>query len=224
MNPPNKIPHRYIHVPKPFFNSHMKKIVIIDYGLGNLRSVRKGLEHAGADVIISSDPEEIKSADGVILPGVGAFRDAMKNVEVLRSTIDEYVASGKPMLGICLGQQMMLSTSEEGGLTEGLDLVKGQVLRFPHSELKVPHMGWNSIKITQQHPIFDGIPDGSFVYFVHSYYVDTSDRNTLISCEYGTEFAAAIVNDAGNVIGTQFHPEKSGDTGLKILKNFVTMC
>jgi glutamine amidotransferase len=202
----------------------MKKIVIIDYGLGNLRSVRKGLEHAGADVIISSDPEEIKSADGVILPGVGAFRDAMKNVEVLRSTIDEYVASGKPMLGICLGQQMMLSTSEEGGLTEGLDLVKGQVLRFPHSELKVPHMGWNSIKITQQHPIFDGIPDGSFVYFVHSYYVDTSDRNTLISCEYGTEFAAAIVNDAGNVIGTQFHPEKSGDTGLKILKNFVTMC
>ncbi len=224
MNPPNKIPHRYIHVPKPFFNSHMKKIVIIDYGLGNLRSVRKGLEHAGADVIISSDPEEIKSADGVILPGVGAFRDAMKNVEVLRSTIEEYVASGKPMLGICLGQQMMLSTSEEGGLTEGLDLVKGQVLRFPHSELKVPHMGWNSIKITQKHPIFDGIPDGSFVYFVHSYYVDTTDKNTLVSCEYGTEFAAAIVNDAGNVIGTQFHPEKSGDTGLKILKNFVAMC
>ncbi|WP_407283093.1 imidazole glycerol phosphate synthase subunit HisH [Methanolobus sp. WCC1] len=202
----------------------MKKIVIIDYGLGNLRSVRKGLEHAGADVIISSDPEEIKNADGVILPGVGAFRDAMKNVEVLRSTIDEYVESGKPMLGICLGQQMMLSTSEEGGVTEGLDLVKGQVLRFPHSELKVPHMGWNSIKITQEHPIFDGIPEGSFVYFVHSYYVDTSDRNTLISCEYGTEFAAAIVNDAGNVIGTQFHPEKSGDTGLKILKNFVAMC
>jgi glutamine amidotransferase len=128
------------------------------------------------------------------------------------------------MLGICLGQQMMLSTSEEGGVTEGLDLVKGQVLRFPHSELKVPHMGWNSIKITQEHPIFDGIPEGSFVYFVHSYYVDTSDRNTLISCEYGTEFAAAIVNDAGNVIGTQFHPEKSGDTGLKILENFVAMC
>jgi glutamine amidotransferase len=202
----------------------MKKIVIIDYGLGNLRSVRKGLEHAGANVIISSDPEEIKSADGVILPGVGAFRDAMKNVESLRSTIDEYVASGKPMLGICLGQQMMLSTSEEGGLTEGLDLVKGQVLRFPHSDLKVPHMGWNSIKITQQHPIFDGITDGSFVYFVHSYYVDTTDKNTLISCEYGTEFAAAIVNDAGNVVGTQFHPEKSGDTGLKILKNFVAMC
>ncbi|TQD27051.1 imidazole glycerol phosphate synthase subunit HisH [Methanolobus vulcani] len=202
----------------------MKKIVIIDYGLGNLRSVRKGLEHAGANVIISSDPEEIKSADGVILPGVGAFRDAMKNVESLRSTIDEYVASGKPMLGICLGQQMMLSTSEEGGLTEGLNLVKGQVLRFPHSDLKVPHMGWNSIKITQQHPIFNGINDGSFVYFVHSYYVDTTDKNTLISCEYGTEFAAAIVNDAGNVVGTQFHPEKSGDTGLKILKNFVAMC
>ncbi|SFM49822.1 imidazole glycerol phosphate synthase subunit HisH [Methanolobus profundi] len=202
----------------------MKKIVIIDYGLGNLRSVQKGLEHAGASVLISSDPEEIKSADGVILPGVGAFRDAMKNVEKLRSTIDDYVASGKPMLGICLGQQMMLSTSEEGGLTEGLDLVKGKVLRFPHSELKVPHMGWNSIKITQDHPLFEGIPEGSFVYFVHSYYVDTSQKNTLISCEYGTEFAAAVVNDAGNVIGTQFHPEKSGDVGLKILKNFVAMC
>lgn len=202
----------------------MKKIVIIDYGLGNLRSVRKGLEHAGANVLISSDPEEIKNADGVILPGVGAFRDAMKNVEKLRSTIDDYVASGKPMLGICLGQQMMLSTSEEGGLIEGLDLVSGQVLRFPHSELKVPHMGWNSIKITQEHPLFEGIPDGSFVYFVHSYYVETSEKNTLISCDYGTEFAAAIVNDAGNVIGTQFHPEKSGDIGLKMLKNFVNMC
>lgn len=202
----------------------MKKIVIIDYGLGNLRSVQKGLEHAGASVLISSDPEEIKSAEGVILPGVGAFKDAMKNVEKLRDTIDEYVASGKPMLGICLGQQMMMSTSEEGGLTEGLDLVRGKVLRFPHSDLKVPHMGWNSIKITQQHPLFEGIPDGSFVYFVHSYYVDTGEKNTLISCQYGTDFAAAVVNDAGNVIGTQFHPEKSGDVGLKMLKNFVAIC
>ncbi len=202
----------------------MKKIVIIDYGLGNLRSVQKGLEHAGANVLISSDPAEIKSADGVILPGVGAFRDAMKNVEKVRNTIDEYVASGKPMLGICLGQQMMMSTSEEGGVTEGLDLVKGKVLRFPHSELKVPHMGWNSIKITQRHPLFEDIPDGSFVYFVHSYFVDTGEKNTLISCDYGTDFAAAVVNDAGNVIGTQFHPEKSGDVGLKMLKNFVNMC
>ncbi|WP_407355278.1 imidazole glycerol phosphate synthase subunit HisH [Methanolobus sp. WCC5] len=202
----------------------MKKIVIIDYGLGNLRSVRKGLEHAGASVLISSDPEEIRNAEGVILPGVGAFRDAMKNVEALRATIDDYVASGKPMLGICLGQQMMMSTSEEGGITEGLGLVKGKVLRFPHSELKVPHMGWNSIRITQQHPLFEGMDDGAFLYFVHSYYVDTAEKNTLLSCEYGTGFAAAIVNDAGNVIGTQFHPEKSGDVGLKILKNFVAMC
>ncbi|MDG6244542.1 MAG: imidazole glycerol phosphate synthase subunit HisH [Methanolobus sp.] len=202
----------------------MKKIVIIDYGLGNLRSVRKGLEHAGARVLISSDPEEIRNADGVILPGVGAFRDAMKNVEDLRATIDDYVASGKPMLGICLGQQMMMSTSEEGGINEGLDLVKGKVLRFPHSELKVPHMGWNSIRIIQQHPLFEGINEDAFLYFVHSYYVDTTEKNTLLSCEYGTAFAAAIVNDAGNVIGTQFHPEKSGDVGLKILKNFVAMC
>lgn len=202
----------------------MKKIVIIDYGLGNLRSVRKGLEHAGARVLISSDPEEIRNADGVILPGVGAFRDAMKNVESLKATIDEYVASGKPMLGICLGQQMMMSRSEEGGITEGLGLVEGKVLRFPHSELKVPHMGWNSIRIIQQHPLFEGIDENAFLYFVHSYYVDTTEKNTVLSCEYGTTFAAAIVNDAGNVIGTQFHPEKSGDVGLKILKNFVAMC
>lgn len=202
----------------------MKKIVIIDYGLGNLRSVRKGLEHAGASVLISSDPAEIKAADGVILPGVGAFRDAMKNVENLRQTISEYVATGKPMLGICLGQQMMMSTSEEGGLTEGLDLVKGRVIRFPHSELKVPHMGWNSIQIEQEHPLFRGVDDGSFVYFVHSYYVDTEQKNTLISCRYGTTFAAAVVNDNGNVIGTQFHPEKSGTVGLTILENFVSMC
>ncbi len=202
----------------------MKKIVIIDYGVGNLRSVRRGLERAGANVLISSDPETISNASGVILPGVGAFRDAMKNVEMLRSTIDEYITSGRPMLGICLGQQMMMSTSEEGGITEGLDIIGGRVLRFPHSELKVPHMGWNSVKINKENPLFEGIPDGSYLYFVHSYFVDTKDKNTLISCEYGTDFAAAVVNDKGNVMGTQFHPERSGDVGLKILRNFVAMC
>ena len=202
----------------------MKRIVIIDYGLGNLRSVQKGLEHVGASPTISGNPEEILAADGIILPGVGAFIDAMKCLVPLKGVIEEFADSGKPMLGICLGQQVLMSSSEEGGLTDGLDLIQGRVLRFPKSELKVPHMGWNNIKIKQDHPLFKGIPEGSFVYFVHSYYVDTAAENTLASCEYGLEFSASVVNSKGNVMGTQFHPEKSGTTGLKILKNFVEMC
>ena len=202
----------------------MKRIVIIDYGLGNLRSVQKGLEHVGASPAISGNPEDILAADGIILPGVGAFIDAMKCLVPLKETIAEFADSGKPMLGICLGQQVLMSSSEEGGLTDGLDLIHGRVLRFPKSELKVPHMGWNNIRITQDHPLFKGIPDGSFVYFVHSYYVDTAAENTLASCEYGLEYSASVVNSKGNVMGTQFHPEKSGATGLKILNNFVEMC
>jgi glutamine amidotransferase len=202
----------------------MKRIVIIDYGLGNLRSVQKGLEHVGASPAISGNPEEILAADGIILPGVGAFIDAMKCLVPLKGVIEKFAASGKPMLGICLGQQVLMSSSEEGRLTDGLDLIQGKVLRFPKSELKVPHIGWNNIRIKQDHPLFKGIPDGSFVYFVHSYYVDTAAENTLASCEYGLDFSASVVNSKGNVMGTQFHPEKSGTTGLKILKNFVEMC
>lgn len=202
----------------------MKRIVIIDYGLGNLRSVQKGLEHVGASPIISGNPDEILAADGIILPGVGAFIDAMKYLVPLKDTIEKFADSGKPMLGICLGQQVLMSSSEEGRLTDGLNLIQGRVLRFPKSELKVPHMGWNNIRIKQDHPLFRGIPDGSFVYFVHSYYVDTAAENTLASCEYGLEYSASVVNSKGNVMGTQFHPEKSGTVGLKILKNFVEMC
>lgn len=202
----------------------MKRIVIIDYGLGNLRSVQKGLEHVGASPAISGNPEEILAADGIILPGVGAFIDAMKYLVPLKEVIEEFADSGKPMLGICLGQQVLMSSSEEGRLTGGLDLIQGKVRRFPKSELKVPHMGWNKIRIKQDHPLFKGISEGSFVYFVHSYYVDTTAENTLASCEYGLEFSASVVNSERNVMGTQFHPEKSGATGLKILKNFVEMC
>lgn len=202
----------------------MKRIVILDYGLGNLRSVQKGLEHVGASPVISGDPEEILAADGIILPGVGAFGDAMKCLIPLKETIKEYIGSGKPILGICLGQQVLMSSSEEGRLTDGLDLISGKVLRFPKSELKVPHMGWNNIKIKQDHPLFEGIPEDSFVYFVHSYYVETTPQNTLAACNYGLEFSASVVNSKGNVMGTQFHPEKSGATGLKILKNFAEMC
>jgi len=202
----------------------MKRIVILDYGLGNLRSVQKGLEHVGASPAISGGPGEILAADGVILPGVGAFVDAMKCLAPIKGIIQDYIRSGKPILGICLGQQVLMSSSEEGKLTDGLDFISGKVLRFPKSELKVPHMGWNNIEIKQDHPLFEGIPENSFVYFVHSYYVDTTPENTLASCNYGLEFSASVVSSKGNVMGTQFHPEKSGATGLKILKNFVDMC
>lgn len=202
----------------------MKNILIVDYGIGNLRSVYKAVEYAKAKVNISNEPAEIINADGIILPGVGAFIDAMKNIAGFKKQIYEYVNAGKPILGICLGEQLLMEESEEGKLTSGLKLIQGKVIRFPHSKLKVPHMGWNSIHIKQNHPLFDGIIDGSYVYFVHSYYVDTIEKNTLASCEYGNNFAAAIVNDKGNVFGTQFHPEKSGDIGLKILSNFVNMC
>lgn len=202
----------------------MKQITIIDYGLGNLRSVQKGLEHAKASVNISIDPEDIENSDGVVLPGVGAFSDAMRNIEPFLDILYDYVESDKPLLGICLGHQMLMTNSEEGGMRDGLGFIPGNVVRFPHSNLKVPHMGWNSLHITQQHPIYEGIEDDSYVYFVHSYYVSIDDDHTLASCEYGVEFAASVVNERGNVIGTQFHPEKSGEVGLRILSNFVKMC
>jgi len=198
--------------------------VIIDYGLGNLRSVQKGLEQVGASPLISGNPEEILAADGVILPGVGAFGDAMKHLEPIKASIYEYARSGRPLLGICLGQQVLMSNSEEGGFAKGLDLIPGKVLRFPKSKLKVPHMGWNNIKIKQTHPLFEGISQNAFVYFVHSYYVDTAPEYILADCEYGLEFAASVTNSEGNLMGTQFHPEKSGTVGLRLLKNFVGMC
>lgn len=206
----------------------MKQIVIIDYGLGNLRSVRKGLERAGAAVTITREPADLAAADGVVLPGVGAFNDAMQNIKPFLARLAEYVQSGKPLLGICLGHQMLLEQSEEGGgegrNLEGLGLIPGRVVRFPHSGLKVPHMGWNTLSIRQDHPFFRGIADGTFVYFVHSYYAETDAAHTLASCSYGPEFAASVINDGGNVIGVQFHPEKSGETGLQMLRNFVNMC
>ncbi|MCL7414556.1 MAG: imidazole glycerol phosphate synthase subunit HisH [ANME-2 cluster archaeon] len=202
----------------------MTDIVIIDYGLGNLRSVTRGLEHAGADVTISSDPAAMHRADAVVLPGVGAFQDAMQNLAPLKSEVLEVAGTGKPMLGICLGMQMLLSRSEEGGLTDGLDLVPGKVVRFPAGVGKVPHMGWNSLNFRGAHRFFKDIPQETYVYFVHSYYADCAPEYVLASCEYGIDFSAAVVNKGGNVMGTQFHPEKSGDLGLKMLENFVGMC
>jgi glutamine amidotransferase len=197
------------------------KLVIIDYGLGNLRSIEKALQYVGAEVEISNEPSAIDSADALILPGVGAFRDAMMHFSTLERVVKDAVNDGKPLLGICLGMQMLASESEEGGLHTGIDIIPGRVIRFPASELKVPHMGWNSINAKKNIPLLKNIRDGSYVYFVHSFYVNTDEKYEAAMCDYGIEFPAIITNEAGNVVGTQFHPEKSGATGLRMLSNFV---
>ncbi|MCE8423652.1 MAG: imidazole glycerol phosphate synthase subunit HisH [Candidatus Methanoperedens sp.] len=197
------------------------KTVIIDYGLGNLRSIEKALQYIGSEVEISNEPSSIDRADALILPGVGAFRDAMMHFSILEKVVKEAVDDGKPLLGICLGMQMLASESEEGGLHNGIDIIPGKVVRFLRSELKVPHMGWNSLQIKKNIPLLKGINNGSHVYFVHSYYVKTITEFEVAMCDYGIEFPAMITNGTGNVIGTQFHPEKSGTVGLKMLRNFV---
>ncbi|MCD1294854.1 imidazole glycerol phosphate synthase subunit HisH [Methanocella sp. CWC-04] len=200
----------------------MTKIVIIDYGLGNLRSVEKGLAYAGAPSVISKDISEIESADAIVLPGVGAFEGAMRQFAPLKDAVLGRVKNNDvPLLGVCLGMQMLFEKSEEGGIIDGLGLVPGSITKFS-GNLKVPHMGWNSLSIKKKHPILKDIPDGSYVYFVHSYRAEVSD-NTLASSEYGGDFTAIVSNDAQNVVGTQFHPEKSGNIGLQMLKNFVDM-
>lgn len=195
------------------------RVAIVDYGLGNLRSVMRGLERAGAQTLVTSRIDEITGADGVVLPGVGAFSEGMMKLETLRKTLTDYVESG-PVLGICLGMQMLMEWSEEHGLHRGLGVVPGTVKRFPRTAgYKVPHMGWNTITITQDTPLFEGLHQESYLYFVHSYYAGTSPRYTLSSTDYIRSFASAIGN--GNVYGVQFHPEKSGPVGLKILENFI---
>ncbi|MEK6589562.1 MAG: imidazole glycerol phosphate synthase subunit HisH [Nitrospinota bacterium] len=207
-------------------------IAIIDYGMGNLRSVQKGFERAGHKAVVTGSPEEILVADGVVLPGVGAFRDCMKNLTEgnLIDTIYKVVQEGKPFLGICLGLQLLFTESEEFGIHKGLDIIKGRVIRFSFSNseprtlnLKVPHMGWNNISIKKDLHLFEGIPDSSFFYFVHSYYVIPEDGNVIASTtDYGVEFVSGISKD--NILAFQFHPEKSQEMGLRILKNFGDFC
>ncbi len=200
------------------------EIVVIDYGLGNLRSVTKALEAVGAKAELTSDGEKVVSAKGAILPGVGAFSAGMQNLEKLGliPSIHQRINEGKPLLGICLGLQLLFSVSEEHGLHDGLSVVPGRVVRF-RGEMKIPHMGWNTIRPVRQQtasPLFDGIPDDSFFYFVHSYYVVPEDKGVIAATsDYGGEFACAIARDS--LFGVQFHPEKSGDLGLKVLENFV---
>jgi len=199
----------------------MEKVAVIDYGLGNLRSVMRGLERAGAEVSITSDALEIEAADGIVLPGVGAFRDGMEMLGDLRATVTT-LAGRVPMLGICLGMQMLAGWSEEHGLHEGLGLVPGRVVRFPAtSGFKVPHMGWNTIRKLGNDPLFEGLGPEEYVYFVHSYYFDTPREYAVTETDYIVQYASSVRN--GKVYGVQFHPEKSGDVGLRILRNFIGM-
>ncbi len=194
------------------------KIAIIDYDVGNMRSVEKGFAYVGVPAKVTGDPSEIEAADAIVLPGVGAFESGMRHFEPLRKAVLGRVDAGVPLLGVCLGMQMLYEESEENGLHKGLGLAKGRVTRFSNG-LKVPHMGWNSLSIKNAgHPLLKDIKNGSFVYFVHSYKAAVSEE-TVASSDYGGEFTAIVARD--NVVGTQFHPEKSGDTGLRMLKNFA---
>ena len=203
-------------------------VAVVDYGLGNLRSVTRGLERAGAAVEVTDDVAAIEAADGIVLPGVGAFSEGMDNAGPFREALVDAAEAGTPLFGICLGMQMLLTTSEEAdhagqGEAEGLDLIPGENVRFSR-EQTVPHMGWNELDVQRDHPLVEGV-DGEHAYFVHSYYaVPDDDEAVVATTDYGTDFASIVANEAGNVFGTQFHPEKSGETGLRILRNYVDYC
>jgi len=205
-------------------------IAIIDYGMGNLRSVQKGFEKIGSEAIITDNPQVILQADRVVLPGVGAFRDCMRNLENggFVEPILKVIAEGRPFLGICVGMQLLFTDSVEFGLYSGLNIIPGHVLRFPDQmtvageKLKVPQMGWNQLSFKRRPPAFNGIDDGSNVYFVHSYYVKPDDSGVIATTtDYGIEFCSSVWKD--NIIATQFHPEKSQAVGLQILKNFAEL-
>jgi glutamine amidotransferase len=196
-------------------------IVIVDYGMGNLRSVEKGFLKVGADARVVSDPKSVANAHAIVLPGVGAFRDCMRNLEEMSliEPIVKAIQEGKPYLGICLGLQVLFTESEEFGRSQGLNIFSGKVIRFPESNLKVPHMGWNTIKIQRRPPILENIQDEGFFYFVHSFYVAPDDKDLIATTtEYGVKFTSMVWKE--NVFATQFHPEKSQELGLRILKGF----
>lgn len=194
-------------------------IAIIDYGMGNLRSVQKAFEFLGYKATVTEDKDEIRKADQIVLPGVGAFRDAIQTIreKKLDEEIYRAVEEEKPFLGICLGMQLVFDKSYEYGEYQGLGLLNGNIVRLPNT-LKVPHMGWNSLKIQKRTPLFEGLPEEPYVYFVHSYYLETDSSTISATTFYGKEIQVAAQKK--NIYVTQFHPEKSGDIGLNILKNF----
>jgi glutamine amidotransferase len=205
-------------------------IAIIDYGMGNLRSVQKGFEKVGAEAVVTADPNMLLEAERIVLPGVGAFRDCMHNLEQggFVEPILKAIEGGKPFLGICVGMQMLFTDSVEFGLYKGLNVIPGHVLRFPEQmtgageELKVPQMGWNQLNFKRRSPAFEGVPDGTNVYFVHSYYVKPDNDDVIATTtDYGFDFCSSIWKD--NIVATQFHPEKSQEVGLRILRNFANM-
>jgi len=198
-------------------------IAIIDYGVGNLRSVQRAFEHVGAEVVVTADPETIGSASAVVLPGVGAFGQAMANLQRagLADAIRQVIAQGRPFLGICLGLQLLFEQSDEMGEHRGLGVFGGQVKRFD-VDLKVPQIGWNQIHIQRASPLLEGVANGSYAYFVHSYYVAPADPEiVLATTDYEMDYASVV--GQGNVFGIQFHPEKSQAVGLRILRNFTAL-
>jgi glutamine amidotransferase len=213
-----------------------EEIGIVDYGMGNLRSVGKALETLGFSVRVSGNPADLSRCRGIVLPGVGAFRDCMENLgrQGLIPFLKDVLLDGRPFLGICLGLQVLFSESEEFGRHEGIGFLEGKVVRFPSgmaaadgtsgtAPLKVPHMGWNRVEFTMDHPALRGVPSGSYFYFVHSYYVRPDDP-AVVACRtsYGVEFAAGV--GKGRLLAVQFHPEKSQVAGLTVLANFGRMC
>jgi glutamine amidotransferase len=200
-------------------------IKIVDYGMGNLRSVQKAFEKIGAEAVIVTRPADVEGAHKLVLPGVGAFRDAIH--ELKRTQLDrpvrEHIAADKPFLGICLGLQLLFDVSYEDGQWEGLGVLGGKVVRFADQpDLKIPHMGWNSLEFAKPSRLFEGIVAGSSVYFVHSYYVVPNDESVIAArTEHGTRFVSAIARN--NLFATQFHPEKSQSVGLRLLRNFATL-
>ena len=200
-------------------------VAIIDYDAGNIKSVEKAIQFLGEEAVMTRDENVIMNADRVILPGVGAFGDAMENIRKydLERVIKAYVETGKPFLGICLGLQLLFKESEESVGIKGLDLIPGAIVKIPDGEgLKIPQIGWNSITVNPESRLFKGINDGSYVYFVHSFYLKCENESDVAAkTYYGTEIHAAV--ERGNLFACQFHPEKSGEVGLKILKNFINL-
>ncbi len=201
----------------------MPDVVIVDYGAGNLRSVSRAVAHAGVEALVTASPDAVGRAKALIVPGVGAAADTMANLRSggLVEPIIEYISEGKPFLGVCMGLQALFDLSEEGGKHECLGVLRGRVVRFPQG-LTVPHIGWNTVHYRREHPVFEVIPDGSYFYFVHSYHPLPEDDAVVVGeTEYGLRFPAVVGRD--NLIATQFHPEKSGEMGLRLYANFLRL-
>ena len=199
-------------------------IAIVDYGIGNLGSASKAFRHVGAEAVLSGDPAVLRQADTLVLPGDGAFGAAMEELRrrALLPVLHECVERGRTLLGICVGMQLLFEHSEEHGSHQGLGLLPGRVRRFKNGDLPVPHMGWNRLRRRQPHPLLEGLEDGAYVYFVHSYFCEASKDVVIATSDYGLDFAAIV--GRGNVIGVQFHPEKSQAVGLRMIENFVRLC